>query len=290
MSGIRQAIALNILLFAFKPLTEDKLWKYFLLVIIATMFHFSALVFMFGLFLRTKINTIIIVNLVIIGLVVFVFRIKWMVNSIESLFSLFSDNYVYMRLFTYTTGESIVSKERPIFFMLFVNVFLYLFYLYGRERYLKKDDVNNVFFNLYTLFILSTLFLWEISDFGVRFGLYFSLGIIICLPYILEFFKKDSKFIVICFIILYSFNNARTFFLEDRTVISYNPYQNYILYELFDLKRTGKLVERASAHNYLIEESYFNGNNGELKILRPIPQSAIDLNQNNDFPQNPAYQ
>src|SRR5690606_25947100 len=58
----------------------------------------------------------------------------------------------------------------------------------------------------------------------------------------------------------------------------------------FDLKRTGKLVERASLHHYLIEESNFAGNNGELKILRPIPQEAIDLNQNKEFPQNPAYQ
>lgn len=58
----------------------------------------------------------------------------------------------------------------------------------------------------------------------------------------------------------------------------------------FDLKRTGKLKERASLHHYLIEESNFNGANGELKILRPIPQEAIDLNQNLDFTQNPAYQ
>lgn len=57
----------------------------------------------------------------------------------------------------------------------------------------------------------------------------------------------------------------------------------------FDLKRTGKLVERASLHHYLIEESNFSGANGELKILRPIPQEAIDLNQNKEFPQNPAY-
>lgn len=57
----------------------------------------------------------------------------------------------------------------------------------------------------------------------------------------------------------------------------------------FDLKRTKKLVERASAHHYLIEESNFDGANGELKILRPIPQDALDLNQNRNFPQNPAY-
>lgn len=57
----------------------------------------------------------------------------------------------------------------------------------------------------------------------------------------------------------------------------------------FDLKRTGKLVERASAHHIMIETANFDGNNGELKILRPIPQDALDLNQNLNFPQNPAY-
>ncbi len=58
----------------------------------------------------------------------------------------------------------------------------------------------------------------------------------------------------------------------------------------FDLKRTGKLVERAVMHNYRIPSAAnFNGNNGQLKILRPIPQIVIDLNQNINFPQNPAY-
>ena len=57
----------------------------------------------------------------------------------------------------------------------------------------------------------------------------------------------------------------------------------------FDLKRTGTLITRASAHNYKIKAANFDGNNGEKKILRPIPQLAIDLNQNKNFPQNPAY-
>ncbi|RJE72753.1 MULTISPECIES: RagB/SusD family nutrient uptake outer membrane protein [Reichenbachiella] len=57
----------------------------------------------------------------------------------------------------------------------------------------------------------------------------------------------------------------------------------------FDLKRTGKLVERASAHNPQVETTNFTGNNSTQKILRPIPQSALDLNQNPDYKQNPAY-
>ncbi|GJM64223.1 RagB/SusD family nutrient uptake outer membrane protein [Persicobacter diffluens] len=58
----------------------------------------------------------------------------------------------------------------------------------------------------------------------------------------------------------------------------------------FDLKRTGTLVKRASQYNRLVEESNFVGNGGELKILRPIPQAALDLNQSDQFKQNPAYQ
>lgn len=74
------------------------------------------------------------------------------------------------------------------------------------------------------------------------------------------------------------------YILDERARELFGEYHRW-----FDLKRTGKLVERASAHNYLIQESNFNGANGQLKILRPIPQDAIDLNQNKEFPQNPAY-
>ncbi len=74
------------------------------------------------------------------------------------------------------------------------------------------------------------------------------------------------------------------YILDERARELFGEYHRW-----FDLKRTDKLVERASLHNYLIEESNFAGANGELKILRPIPQDALDLNQDNDFPQNPAY-
>ena len=57
----------------------------------------------------------------------------------------------------------------------------------------------------------------------------------------------------------------------------------------FDLKRTGTLVERCDMYNKNIDAVNFEGKNGNLKILRPIPQEAMDLNQNKNFGQNPAY-
>jgi hypothetical protein len=58
----------------------------------------------------------------------------------------------------------------------------------------------------------------------------------------------------------------------------------------FDLKRTGTLVERTVLYNPKVTTTNaFAGQNGQQKILRPIPQSALDLNRNKNFPQNPAY-
>lgn len=74
------------------------------------------------------------------------------------------------------------------------------------------------------------------------------------------------------------------YILDERARELFGEYHRW-----FDLKRTGKLVERATLYNNQIEESNFIGAGGNLKILRPIPQQALDLNQNRDFPQNPAY-
>lgn len=56
-----------------------------------------------------------------------------------------------------------------------------------------------------------------------------------------------------------------------------------------DLKRTHKLVDYATRYNEDgIKESAMKGPDGKYKILRPIPQAAIDLNQA-QVTQNPGY-
>lgn len=62
----------------------------------------------------------------------------------------------------------------------------------------------------------------------------------------------------------------------------------------FDLKRTGTLIERSRKYNKDVKKWYDTGSNpfagvgGALKILRPIPNRALDLNQG-EFAQNPGY-
>jgi hypothetical protein len=240
MSGVRQCIALNIILYSLQYLIENHNKKFIINALFASMFHFSALIFLFApLFLKRKISKKILIPILILGLLVFLLRIRWLTSLIDTIALSLPDNIIITRIYSYTTKTAIYAQERPIFIMFFVNLFLYLFLLFAKDHYLKTDTKNTIFFNLFTLFTLATMFLWEIADFGIRLGLYFSIGILYCLPQLISFFNQISKPIIITFVLFYSFVNARQFIMEDRSVIPYNPYQNYLIYELFDLKSTG---------------------------------------------------
>jgi hypothetical protein len=80
------------------------------------------------------------------------------------------------------------------------------------------------------------------------------------------------------------------FILDERARELVGEYHRWM-----DLKRTGKLVERNNLYNTPLKTKYFNngidafaGVNGAQKILRPIPQRALDLNLA-EIVQNPGY-
>ena len=80
------------------------------------------------------------------------------------------------------------------------------------------------------------------------------------------------------------------FILDERAREMVGEYERW-----FDLKRTGTLVERTKIYNRDIKTNWFDkginpfsGVGGQLKLLRPIPSRAIDLN-GGPFAQNPGY-
>src|SRR5690606_20725227 len=74
--------------------------------------------------------------------------------------------------------------------------------------------------------------------------------------------------------------------LDERAIELLGEYHRW-----FDLKRTGTLKDRTTTLNKDIRNlsNPFLGTDGQDKILRPIPQQAINLNTNKDFSQNPGY-
>ena len=80
------------------------------------------------------------------------------------------------------------------------------------------------------------------------------------------------------------------FILDERARELVGEYHRWM-----DLKRVGKLVERNELYNTPLRTKYANngidafaGAGGARKILRPIPQRALDLNKA-EIEQNPGY-
>jgi starch-binding outer membrane protein, SusD/RagB family len=80
------------------------------------------------------------------------------------------------------------------------------------------------------------------------------------------------------------------FILDERARELVGEYHRWM-----DLKRTGMLVERNEKYNTPLKNKYvtkgidaFMGTDGSRKLLRPIPQKAIDLNRS-EIAQNPGY-
>jgi len=79
------------------------------------------------------------------------------------------------------------------------------------------------------------------------------------------------------------------FILDERARELLGEYHRW-----FDLARTGTLVDRTKKYNRNVQQWFnqginpFKGAGGNLKLLRPIPQTAIDLNHS-EVEQNPGY-
>ncbi|MBQ7163690.1 MAG: RagB/SusD family nutrient uptake outer membrane protein [Bacteroidales bacterium] len=74
------------------------------------------------------------------------------------------------------------------------------------------------------------------------------------------------------------------FILDERAREMAGEYVRYT-----DLKRTHKLVEYVTAYNEDgVTDAQMKGDDGKYKILRPIPQDALDKNQTK-VAQNPGY-
>lgn len=103
---------------------------------------------------------------------------------------------------------------------------------------------------MFFFYMLCRLLLWESIDMSSRFGYYFVGGIFLGLPLLVDLYKtKFNRSLCLIFIILFNFYQSQTWLLENTSTITYNPYQNYVIHRMFDLKDTGE--ERFKLHRNL---------------------------------------
>lgn len=240
MIVLRQGIAVAIIFWGYRYIEERKFWKYLLICLIAMQFHTSAIVALVVYFVcRPKYPTRVLVSAFIAFLAVFLLQIKWLSDIAVSLLSMQVDEDVAQKLIVYTTREA-YSVSRGITFGLLANVAVFSVLMLYRKK-LNEVKYFNLFLNIFMIYLLVYLCMSEFVEVGNRLKYYFMISLVVLIPQMVSVIKgyrlKLIGYAVACgFSMLY----CRNIIFERPGGIAFNPYQNYIMHEMFQYRSDGK--------------------------------------------------
>lgn len=223
MSLIRQGIALSFFMISIDMIMDQNLLKFLITVLIGALFHISILIVIPVYFLRTiKISK---GNLLIILFVSYIIRILNI--SISSMIFFILPDFITSDLVHYINTYQNVSfftfgnLER--FIMAIVLIFTY-------EKLVKINKDNILYFNIYIIYLLFNLLLFENIGILTRIRFYFQLQYIIIIPILLGLLKDNfSKMIAYIYVFSLSIIPLVNFLNGYVNSILYNPYKNYII-------------------------------------------------------------
>jgi transmembrane protein EpsG len=246
MSGIRHCISLNIFLYSIQFLVKKQPYKFFSLILMASLFHITALI-LFPLYfiLKTELKTKTIIVFSLIGLLISVVEIRWLKEVINLFFTYFNFGLLSDKLYFYTAYE-IYASDKPFGIGMVVNFLILIFILMNRKN-LQKNKLFNAFLNLYLISLFFYYYTWELTELSTRVRLYFLVGNAVLFTYLIDLYKdKLKRYLVFSFIVAFSFFYARVYLLQMPIAIAHNPYQNYVIHKVLDIQGTG--YERLQKH------------------------------------------
>ncbi len=237
MSGIRQCIALNIFLYSIQFIINGRFGRYVLLILIAASFHTSALILIpFYFILKVNFKSYILLFVSLVGMLISLLKISWISIVLEKIIGAFFVAAITGKLYGYGNREDV----RSFGFGFVLNILILLFLILKRKSF-KDQKLFNVFLNMYVVGLFFYYFTWELTEMSSRFRLYFVISNLVIFPFIVDLYKPMfKKYAVVMFTVCFSFFYCRPYILGERKVISYVPYQNYLIHIFFDIKSTGE--------------------------------------------------
>lgn len=238
MSGIRQAVAVAIVFYALSFLHTKQYRNYTFWVLVAGTFHVSALIMLPAAFLlNRKINDKFVYLVLGIGLVIYTLRISLVNQFIISIGESF-DNPFIMKAYKY----SLTANEGNVFsFKVLLNFVMLIFFLRYKKKMCDRNEYVSIFLNLFIIYLFVLEYLWDTGEIVRRLQFYFLLGLIVILPEFLMSLKiRTNKLICLFYIFLLTIWSSNPIFLDLPNGKPYNPYQNYIIYRIFDRQSTGE--------------------------------------------------
>ena len=222
----RQSIAFYIFLLSIKYV-NNSFMKYFIVNVIGSLFHVSALLFIPLYFVfRIKFSRGLIMVLLLTHLITMINHFSFVTALLESLSAYFPELIFAQKLYlnsTYSESQSSIS----IVGILYTIYLLLLFVNY------KIIDFNNfklrLFINSFFIFIIINIVFTDAKDIADRFSYYFYFGVAFVFVYLIKFIPRSLYFFYA--LLLLSFPSIRfsRIISNPLTKSVLVPYRNYFL-------------------------------------------------------------
>lgn len=233
MSGIRQAIALNLFIFSIRYILTKNLFKFLLIILLAISFHYTAVILLlcYPLY-NIKFSKTTMISIMAISFIILVLRLPWISFVIDLLGSTVNNELLSSKLLTYTSNE-FLTKSRILSPVMLIYVPVFITAVLYRDKLSKTTPYYNILLNIFMFFIVSVFGLYESEDISVRMSSYFMISFCLLLPLTLELVEAGtSRSIVATSILILSLYSIRDMIYSDQvSSILFRPYQNYILIE-----------------------------------------------------------
>lgn len=184
--AIRQAVAIGIFMYSLKYIQQRKLMLYFLLILIASLFHISALILLpcyFVLnrdFSRNKLYFLVgicaVVNLLQINVN--------LLNNVLSFFPLPGATIAKLAIYSSETEFAFITPKQIVLGFLFI-------YIKGRTD--SNNKMLNICINVYILGIILGTLLNELPQFSYRIKWYFFTLEALLIPFLVLYFSKKQS-------------------------------------------------------------------------------------------------
>lgn len=182
-SGLRQAIAISIICISYDYIREQKPLKFILTVIIASLFHKSAMFFLPAYIIaKIKLNKKSLMTLLLGNMIIYIFRIEIMG---------FITTYVF-------DSFDIIESNSYTWFLF--NLFIYILCLVFYKSTIERNYKSNELYLLVAIGISLMLFA-TVSNNAMRIANYYHIFIILLIPEVI-YSIKDKKMVLLGLYIL----------------------------------------------------------------------------------------
>tara|TARA_X000000368_G_scaffold384316_1_gene342817 strand:+ start:8922 stop:10010 length:1089 start_codon:yes stop_codon:yes gene_type:complete len=181
-NGIRQAIAISIIFMSIKFLIENKISKTIIIILIASLFHYSAIIFLPIYMIGSKIH--ISKNLLIIFTLIFLLIPNiFLINYLQNILS-------FLPKYSYYLNE--IVGDRSITLGVVLNAFMMFFPILYHDSLYNNSKKNKLLFNMAYIGLFCYLLFYN-NAFINRFIIYFFFFLIFVYARIFEYLSVSNK-------------------------------------------------------------------------------------------------